>query len=256
MKIKNCIFFITILFPFATIAQNVKIKNNTVFVNDSPYCKIIGKTGISAAFSSNNEFTIASLEGKELIYVKKASEKYLSVTFLNDGSKMKIKKAITSLSGQKDFIKKMYKANLLEDGAINNANREFFLEKIEDMDQYGAVVQTSANGSYNVVERNITEPIEVYENSIDQDGFTIATFATSDEVSTGGILTTVITFYLPNGTKAAKLEAENENASKNNLVTFKNNELVTVAELDGNMYSDKFKNVRATALWLIRKGYL
>ncbi|MGG9970699.1 hypothetical protein ACQ33O_02800 [Ferruginibacter sp. SUN002] len=243
------------LLPLTISAQIVKIKKQDVFVNDSPYCKIIGKTGISAAFSSEHEFTIASLEGKELINVKRATDKYLNVTFLNDGSKMKIKKAITSLSGQKDFIKKMYNANLLEEGEINNTNREFFLEKIEDKEQYNEVVQANANGSYNVVERSLTEPIEVYENSIDQDNVTIATFVTADEIS-DGVQTMVITFYLPNGTKAAKLEVETEKAAKNNLLTFKDNVLVSLTELSGDMGSDKFKNVKATALWLIKRGYL
>lgn len=255
MKLKNYALLITLLLPLATLAQKIKIKDHTVFVNDSPYCKIIGKTGLGAAFD-NEGFSIASLEGKELIQIKKTMDRYM-LTFLNDGQIMKIRKPVTSLSGQKDFIKKMYNADLLDGDLINTTNREFFLEKIDEgMIGDRETVQTSANGTYNVIERNTTVPIEVYENSIDQDGVSIATFVTADEANNDGTLKSVITFYLPNGTKAAKLDVENLNASKNSMVMFKDNSLVTLPELKGNMYDGKFQNVRLTALWLIKNGYL
>ncbi|MES2430124.1 MAG: hypothetical protein V4556_04250 [Bacteroidota bacterium] len=252
---KKYILIIFFFLPLIGIAQNIKIKKNEVFVNDSPYCKIIGKTGIGAAFNSEG-FSITSLEGKELIQVKKEPGNY-HLVFMEDGAKMNIRKPIASLSGQKHFIKTMYNSNLLENDEINVTNREFFLEKIDEASvEDREIAQTSANGTYNVVERNTSVPIQIYENSIDQDGVSIATFMTSDEETPDGTLKSVITFYLINGTKAAKLDVENKDVSNNNLVTFKNNNLVTLKELKGDMYSDKFQNVKTTALWLISRGYL
>ena len=253
---KLCTTVIAILFSLFTNAQNIKIKKQDVFINDSPYCKIIGKTGISAAISNEQDFTIASLTGEELIYVKKAGNNFITVTFLSDGRRMKMKKSPTALTGQKDFIKKMYDANLLEDGMINNYNREFFLEKTEDPEQNGDVVVTSANGKYNVVERNLNEAVSVYEDNIEQDGQVIGTYIIADEATNDGIAKSVVSFYLMNGTKAAKLDVESANTRNNTLLTLKNNNLVTLQELSGSINDKGYENIKATALWLIKRGYL
>lgn len=253
---KLCTTVIAILLSLLTSAQNIKIKKQDVFINDSPYCKIIGKTGISAAISNEQDFTIASLTGEELIYVKKAGNNFITVTFLSDGRRMKMKKSPTALTGQKDFIKKMYDANLLEDGMINNYNREFFLEKTEDPEQNGDVVVTSANGKYNVVERNLNEAVSVYEDNIEQDGQVIGTYIIADEATNDGIAKSVVSFYLMNGTKAAKLDVESANTRNNTLLTLKNNNLVTLQELSGSINDKGYENIKATALWLIKRGYL
>lgn len=253
---KLCTTVIAILFSLFTNAQNIKIKKQDVFINDSPYCKIIGKTGISAAISNEQDFTIASLTGEELIYVKKAGNNFITVTFLSDGRRMKMKKSPTALTGQKDFIKKMYDANLLEDGMINNYNREFFLEKTEDPEQNGDVVVTSANGKYNVVERNLNEAVSVYEDNIEQDGQVIGTYIIADEATNDGIAKSVVSFYLMNGTKAAKLDVESANTRNNTLLTLKNNNLVTLQELSGSINDKGYENIKATAIWLIKRGYL
>ncbi len=253
---KLCTIVIAILFSLLTNAQNIKIKKQDVFINDSPYCKIIGKTGINAAISNEQDFTIASLTGEELIYVKKAGNNFITVTFLSDGRRMKMKKSPTALTGQKDFIKKMYDANLLEDGMINNYNREFFLEKTEDPEQNGDVVVTSANGKYNVVERNLNEAVSVYEDNIEQDGQIIGTYIIADEATNDGIAKSVVSFYLMNGTRAAKLDVESTNTRNNTLLTLKNNNLVTLQELSGSINDKGYENIKATALWLIKRGYL
>ena len=256
MKIKNCILFISFLLPLISVAQNVKIKTHDVFVNDSPYCKIDGETNLKAALQKKIDFTIFSLSGKELIHVKNGMGNNFDVTFLEDGRKMIYKKSRMAFNIQKDFIKKMVNGRLLQADTINTSAKEAFRLKKDNTEEYDEVASSTANGIYNVTERNISEPVKIADGDITQDGISIGTYIIADEVNPNGTLKSVVTFYLPNETKVAKVDIENSNASNNDVVTFKDNTLDSIDELAGDFNNNKKANIKKAALWLIERGYL
>ena len=250
---------IALLLPFLIFAQNIKIKKQDVFVNDSPYCKMDGKTGLSALTDIETEFTISSVQGKSLVYIKSLDEKYLKVIFLADGTKIKMKRSPTLQAGdRKYFIKKMFDTKLIQGDTINEDAKKLFILKNDETEEYEAQQNqpaSSSPGDYTVVNRNTLADIFLIGGKIMQDNETIGSYQTSDE-NTNGSLKVIVTLLLPNNTVVAKLTADNFNASNNSLLTLKDNRLTSLSNLSGDMNVNGDSNIEKTIKWLIERGYM
>jgi hypothetical protein len=252
---KKCLSFITLIIPFISIAQNIKIKKQEVFVNDSLYCKFEGKTGMAALTDAETEFTISSLQGSNLVYVKSIDEQYLKVVFLSDGTKIRVKRSYTQQAGdRKYFIKMIVTSKLIQGDTINEDAKRLFILKNDETEEYQTQSRPSSAGDYTVVERNTNASIWVSTSEITQDGKTIGTYKSDAEAINGGIQTTV-TFYLPNGTTIAKLTAPQFQASGNSFLILKDNKLVRL-DLSGDMIANENSNIEKAAEWLVERGYL
>lgn len=86
-------FFIGTLFCLQNVAsQNVKVKKDIIYVNDSAYAKVT-KSGIGVI-----TFTVESLAGKKLIVAKEADYRaYVTVIFLQSGRKIKMEAVANQL---------------------------------------------------------------------------------------------------------------------------------------------------------------
>jgi hypothetical protein len=254
---KKYLSFIILVMPFTSIAQSIKIKKQDVFVNDSPYCKLDGKTGLAALTDVETNFTVTSLQGNELIYVKSVDEQYLNVTFVSDGTKIKVKRSNTQQAGdRKYFIKMIVASKLIQGDTINEEAKRLFILKNDETEEYQTQSQpaSASTGDYTIVERNTNADVWVSNESITQDNKVIGTYKSESEAINGDIQTTV-TFYLSNGTNIARLTAPQFHASNNTFLVLKDNKLLTL-DLSGDMIANENDNIKKAANWLIERGYL
>jgi hypothetical protein len=224
-----------------------------VVVNDTLYCKMEAKKGLNA-LTDALQFSILSLQGKELIFVKEENGNYLKVSFIADGAVLRIKKADNPFSNdKKEFVKKIFTGNLLQGDSINPEARRIFLIKNDVSDENRG--NTSGNSQYPVIKRNISATIFIGDETITQDGKTVGTYKETNE-TVNGETRIIISFYLPGNTIVAKLTASNFDAANNTLLTLKDNRTFTVDGLSGDMFANKKANIEKTAKWLVDRGYL
>jgi hypothetical protein len=258
-KILFAFLFTATIIPAITFAQKVKIKKQNVYVDDSLYCKIKGQ-GLFDAIPGQAEFTIKSLADKELIFVKEAKNEYLTLTFLNSGAKMKIKKENTiTFSDKKDILKKIYNANLLQGDSINTEVVRLFILKNDATEAYKEDIgqNTIFSGKdYVVLDRNTDASINIKGSSIMQDNKTIGNYKANEEI-VEGVIKTNFSFYLYNNIKVATLNVENYNpAAANTILTLKDNQQNSVDELSKEMFFNKENYAKIIAEWLVKRGYL
>jgi len=242
-----------LIISFSLSAQSIKIKNQDVMVNDSLYCKIEAKKGLSA-LTDALQFSILSLQGKELIFVKEENDKYLKISFIADGAVLRIKKTDNPFSNdKKEFIKKMFAGNLLHGDSINPEAKKIFIIKNDVSDENRS--NASGSNQYTVVERNTGAAIFINDETVTQDGKIIGSYKETNETVNGEIRT-IISFYLPGSIKVARLTAPNFDAGNNTLLTLKDNRSFTMEGLSGDMFANKNSNIEKIVKWLVDRGYL
>ncbi|UAY52471.1 hypothetical protein [Ferruginibacter albus] len=124
---KKLLFSIILAIPFVTNAQDVKIKKHDVFVNDTLYCKING-INVEDPIDDDMVFVILSLQGTPLVRTTRIDTRLLKVEFLSDASKVKVKKVQRfPIADEKEIIKRLYEAKVLQGDTINEAGKQLFI---------------------------------------------------------------------------------------------------------------------------------
>lgn len=172
------------------------------------------------------EYTLSSLSGNELMYIqteyiddpKSASGKtyYKAFIFVGSGSRGEI-----VMGGKVEKVIVEY--DLVNDNDINpDGEKKFLLKnppKYSNKPQQVIVITTP---QYNTVARNRSLPIFVSGSEIKQDGKVIGSFTKTNSMNYGKS-TTVITIFLPDGTKVAEASAEGINPKSFTAITLKDN---------------------------------
>ncbi len=124
---KKLLFTVTIFcISIVAFGQEIKIKDNTVFVD--------GKECLKINVSDPNNITFLDMNGKEIIFLKyihntKYGSVYCKITFLEQ------KKSFTSknyIYTKKLLIKRLVAEKLLENCSINSDKLDVFLLKFDE----------------------------------------------------------------------------------------------------------------------------
>lgn len=236
--------FLFISVQFSLQAQKVKIKKGIAYVNKKAYCKIEKEGNLIKKI-----YTISNLENKELLYIKSLPiQLFYKINFLKDDLKMTIQQGAFTNFG-KDILKKFYKAELIKNGKIDSSVLNNFIAKYSDElpvtnDNTNQTIIINGNNSitYEKISRDISKPITVYVNRIEQDFKTIGTVVSNFNSST---------FFIGSSkNKVAKVTFKNNGTKSDAIIkTFSDNKIRTLT-VD---FVNKNKDV---AEYLVRNDYL
>ena len=236
--------FLFISVQFSLQAQKVKIKKGIAYVNKKAYCKIEKEGNLIKKI-----YTISNLENKELLYIKSLPiQLFYEINFLKDDLKMTIQQGAFTNFG-KDILKKFYKAELIKNGKIDSSVLNNFIAKYSDElpvtnDNTNQTIIINGNNSitYEKISRDISKPITVYVNRIEQDFKTIGTVVSNFNSST---------FFIGSSkNKVAKVTFKNNGTKSDAIIkTFSDNKIRTLT-VD---FVNKNKDV---AEYLVRNDYL
>lgn len=184
-KLTLLIFFV-FAFQISVSAQKIKVKKGIAYVNKTAFCKVEKEGNLT-----NKNYTISNLENDELIFIKSIEPQFFyEVRFLDSGLKMTVKQApLTNFS--KSFIKKIVKSKLIKKGEIDKSALGKFMVKYTDEipkplenNSTVIVINGANNSNYEKITRDITKPIYVYGNRIQQDFKTISVMDSNFNSST------------------------------------------------------------------------
>lgn len=203
---------------------------DTVFNKGIPYCIVYE---VEKGFLQHNDYSVRSLTGKELIYVKYAT--YIDNTIAHAPNQEPTRVGyysyyfIDSKNTAETSLHKVYeevvKNNLIDSGkSVNAISEAKFVstqgKKYSQMNQQQTSTVVVPN--YTLVERNKNASISILLNNISQDGKNIGSLKNSS-ANNNGIVSTTISFYLPNGTKVADAVATGSNSHTWNITTMRDN---------------------------------
>lgn len=236
--------FLFISVQFSLQAQKVKIKKGIAYVNKKAYCKIEKGGNLIKKI-----YTISNLENKELLYIKSLPiQLFYEINFLKDDLKMTIQQGAFTNFG-KDILKKFYKAELIKNGKIDSSVLNNFISKYSDElpvtnDNTNQTIIINGNNSitYEKISRDISKPITVYVNRIEQDFKTIGTVVSNFNSST---------FFIGSSKNKVAQATFKNNGTKSDAIikTFSDNKIRTLT-VD---FVNKNKDV---AEYLVRNDYL
>lgn len=199
------------------------------------------------------EYTLSSLLGKELMYIqteyvddaKSASGKtyYKAFIFVGSSSRGEI-----VMGGKVEKIIVEY--DLVKDNDINpDGEKKFLLKNPPKYSNKPQQVIVVASPQYNTVTRNRSMPIFVSGSEIKQDGKVIGTSTKTNSMNYGKN-NTIISIFLPDGTKVAEAIAEGINPKSFSTTTLKDNRTHSV---NTATYGNEVKDI---AKYLIDLQYL
>lgn len=262
---KNLFALLVSVFAITLVnAQKIEVsKDDKILVDGTEYA-ILKKTSKGLEHA---EFSLQTLDGEEVALAKVSTdvvpsstasrtagidEYYIHITFLNSGNQASM---IYSLAFKKQFAKEVVKCNLFNEGKYNEGGEKKFMilnPYRANQDQTTTTVNVNVNdggNSYQIVSRNRSAMIMVFNGEIQQDNTTIGS-VTEDSGFNGGKQVKTYTFSLPDGTQVAYATVEGINTKTATIVTNKDNRTHTVA-LTSNFNADK-----EIAKYLVSKFYL
>jgi hypothetical protein len=274
----STLIFLTISISFA---QKVKYKKDLVSVDEKPYCTMVSKGFMT------KDYTIKTLEGKTVATMKlqtvytadqKKSENYYLISFIESGNQCesevlgvfspgsKLAEDLVEASvfiggnfseeGEQRFLK-LHKRKFSEEidkrmNAGTNSNNP--IVKIENIfggkksDNADEASEKPKKVKAKLVERNKDASIDVWASKeIKQDFKKIGYYT---ETRDG--LKIVVSIFLPEGKKVAKITFADSFAKQGNMTTFSDDEEREV-KVEGSFVGDWVKSISA---YLIDREYL
>ena len=246
---------LSILFLCGVSAQKVRYKKDMVTVDDKPYCKMVSK-GFTMV-----TYTIKSLDDKLVAIVKPQMgetsipglQYYFVMTFMESGNQCELQ---PDMGFGTQLAKDMVEAGLFKDSSmVAGGERNFLLlhkQKFSsDPNAKAENILTNSNSTmqYKTVERRKTGNISIYGDYIQQSGVEIGKVKMDRAAQAGGIKT-VLTYYLPDGTKIAEATftgIDSDNTAK--VITFKDQNTTSVSIHEHSKTKD-------VAAFLSENGYL
>jgi hypothetical protein len=276
MKKLFTLFTLILLTNFFSFAQKVKYKKDLVSVDEKPYCTMVSKGFMT------KEYTIKTLEGKTVATMKPVMiddtppkyEGYYLVSFIESGNQCE-RELLNVMSPGSRLAEDIVEASLFIDGKYNEEGEQRFLKlnrrkfseeidvringksnspivKIENV--YGGnsdetkVATKESKTKAKLVERNKDASIDVWASKeIKQDFKKIGYYT---ETRDG--LKIVVSIFLPEGKKVAKITFADSFAKQGKMTTFSDDEERDV-KVEGSFVGDWVKSVSA---YLIDRDYL
>jgi hypothetical protein len=276
MKRLFTLFTLVLLFSNISIAQKVKYKKDLVSVDEKPYCMMTSK-GFMA-----KDYTIKNMDGKTVATMKlqviKNSppdiEAYYLVSFIESGNQCEREYGAVVSPGSK-LAEDMVEASLFVDGKLSEEGEQRFLKL--NRRKFSEEIDVRMNGKSNspivkienvfggnsddskatskeskpkskLVERNKDASIDVWASKeIKQDFKKIGYYT---ETRDG--LKIVVSIFLPEGKKVAKITFADSFAKQGKMTTFSDDEERDV-KVEGSFVGDWVKSVSA---YLIDRDYL
>ncbi|HXB12149.1 MAG TPA: hypothetical protein VNZ45_09205 [Bacteroidia bacterium] len=207
---------------------------DTVYNSGVPYCIVYE---VEKGAFTHNEYSVRSLTGKELIYVK--YDTYVDPTIPHDPGTPPMQVGYytyifidTKNTGEVQLgkvYKEVVKDNLIANGTSVDANAEsqFIAVNGKKFSQRNPpppsdAMVVSSGMTYSMVERNRNAGILVLGTDINQDGKSIGRIE-SKETATDGTIVKNIDVFTPNGLKVAMASCQGATSHNWTLVTLKNN---------------------------------
>jgi hypothetical protein len=222
---------------------------DTVYNNGIPYCIIYE---VEKGAFHHNDYSVRSLTGQELIYVK--YDIYTDYAAAQPNSPapqsgyyqyiFSDTKAVAELLMNRPF-KEIVRNNLIDNGTtINSAAETAFLalypRKYSQMAPPPMVAPPVLVVDYTPVPRNRNGGLMILLNNISQDNVTIGNIQSSQS-NYNGVITTTLNIFLPNGTKVAVATNEGLNSHVWNMITMKNNAQIRITSSNGQDNMDIIK---------------
>jgi hypothetical protein len=270
----STLFFLTISISFA---QKVKYKKDMVSVDEKPYCTMVSKGFMT------KDYTIKNLEGKTVATMKlqtvyspnlKTSENYYLISFIESGNQCESEVLGVFSPGSK-LAEDLVEASVFVDGKFSEEGEQRFLKlhkrkiseeidvrmngkannpvvKIENI--FGGNSDNTKTTTKEIkpkaklIERNKDAAIDVWASKeIKQDFKKIGYYT---ETRDG--LKIVVSIFLPEGKKVAKITFADSFAKQGNMTTFSDDEEREV-KVEGSFVGDWVKSISA---YLIDRDYL
>ena len=218
MKIIICI--ILIFTTSNSNAQKVKIKDNVFIIDDSSYCKLVGKKSVI-----NPDYSIAAMNGTELIYMNENPDKdYAEITFLTTGKKAKLPTEKTGMFNKNIFVKLLFNNGVIINNEISEAGKNKFLAKYAD-DIVDENMVTLTTNQYNLINRNTEEEITIIGKRVMQDGIVVGMIEIKNYTDDNANFMQKYSFVLPTNLIVAEIKVDEFNAEKNSFITLKDNKI-------------------------------
>ncbi len=244
------------------LAQKVKYKKDQVTIDDKPYCTITSKGFLT------KDYTVKNLEGKTIMTMKIQSigeaakaEFYYLISFIDSGNQCEFD-AVQLNVGTK-LAEDMVESGVLADGKLSEEGEKRFLKlhKRKFSEEIDKNLNRKAGNSTTkddegksktkakFIERNRESEIEVWMSSKDikQDFKKIGYYTEAREG-----MKIIVSIYLTDDKKIAKVVFEDAFAKQGNLTTFSDDE-ERMLKVSGSTTSDWVKLV---AKYLVDRDYL
>lgn len=259
-----------------SIAQKVKYKKDLVSVDEKPFCMMVSKGFMT------KDYTIKTLEGKTVATMKAVMidntppkyEGYYLVSFIESGNQCE-RELLNVMSPGSRLAEDVVEAGLFVDGKLNEEGEQRFLKlnrrkfseeidkrmnansnnpvvKIENV--FGGnnddtkTTSRESKPKFKLVERNKDGNLEVWASKeIKQDFKKIGYYT-----ETRDAMKIVVSIFLPDGKKVAKITFADAFAKQGNVTTFSDDEERAV-KVDGSFVGDWVKSVSS---YLIDRDYL
>jgi hypothetical protein len=269
----STLIFLTISISFA---QKVKYKKDLVSVDEKPYCTMVSKGFMT------KEYTLKNLEGKTVATMKPVMiddtppkyEGYYLFSFIESGNQCE-RELLNVMSPGSRLAEDIVEAGLFVDGKLNEEGEQRFLKL--NRRKFSEEIDKRMNGKSNspvvnifgsnksddnaaeasdkpkkvkakLVERNKDASIDVWASKeIKQDFKKIGYYT---ETRDG--LKIVVSIFLPEGKKVAKITFADSFAKQGKMTTFSDDEERDV-KVEGSFVGDWVKSISA---YLIDREYL
>ena len=262
MKKMFTLLVLVSLLTNGVFAQKVKYKKDQVTIDDKPYCTITSKGFLT------KDYTVKTLDGKTIMTMKIQSigetvkaEFYYLISFIESGNQCEFD-AVQLNVGTK-LAEDMVESGVLADGKLSEEGEKRFLKLhkrkfSEELDKrLNGKSSNSASKTdddkpkkkFALVERNREGDIDVWMASkeIKQDFKKIGYYT---ETNDG--MKVIVSIYLPEGKKIAKIVFEDAFAKEGNVTTFSDDE-ERMVKVSGSTTSDW---VQLVAKYLVDRDYL
>jgi hypothetical protein len=279
MKRLFALLTLIVLLTTISFAQKIKYKKDMVTIDDKPYCQMTSKGFMT------KDYTIKNLEGKTVATMKvqvvetvpgKPSEGYYLISFIDSGNQCEFE---VGMSPGSKLAEDMVEASLFVDGKLSeegeqrflNLHKRKFSEEIDkklDRNSGNPIVKVGsifgnkknkeaddsettakpAKAKFKLVERNKDGNLDVWASKeIKQDFKKIGYYT---ETRDG--LKIIVSIFLPDGKKVAKISFADSFAKQGKMTTFSDDEERDV-KVEGSFVGDWVKSI---ATYLIDRDYL
>lgn len=257
-------FLASLLFT-SGFAQKVTLRDDIVYKDDAPYCRLV-KQGSSMA----PRISISSIDSPdvELIVAQFNNAKDLYVISFMESGAVAYRKPTIGIA--KLFAEDLVYNRVVVNGKVTPQGEQLLLRQYEgttaekelipglkkaisgledamsDILAEGPPAKRNADnegGNYETVERNHTRPVTVMGNKIMQDFQEIGQYTASQTAIEGKVLR-VISISLPGGEKVAEATLDAINPSSARMVILKNNQVVNLP-ITTSLEADQVKKLAA-----------
>ena len=230
---KYCIFppaFFLFFCSLLSVAQDVKVKNDSIFVDGKLFCVAEGNLML------NKPMNITTAEGKEIGFVKIVyrndlemaevkQDPYCSFIFFTEPQQQA--DMPYPLSIRKFIGKNFTKENVIVDGQLNaegvsrfcaKYGKDYGIKRSPETNINITINDKQADKANNLVKRNRTEPVQIFNEDIKQDFNTIGKIR-KNSAATNGTIVYNCDISLPNGNSIAAATFEMTDNSTCTIVT-------------------------------------